>query len=137
MSSIGHNSLWSGRRSGLLEAGIYLTPHFYKAWGYSDWFSGQRTVLMCAVKLGKVIDSKDCVQHAPDCDKHPWETRCLKQCNYLQPNASNIRRLGAHTAAAFSGPHPGAWSGRLNFSEYCVYDEKRVLPLFVLVFEPI
>jgi len=137
VSSIGHNSLEVRGSHCLLGAGIYL-GNFDKAWMFSGgWGSnGYRTTLLCATKLGKVLDSNNSASHAPTCKRlrSPWGS-CDKECKYIKPNASNVRSRGFDSAAAGRGYHPGAHGSRLIHSEYCAYDAERVLPLYVCVFK--
>ncbi|MHA2066251.1 MAG: hypothetical protein ACXABY_17905 [Candidatus Thorarchaeota archaeon] len=141
ITNIGHNNLEVRGSWCLLGAGIYLAPSFGKAWGFSGYHRSLRTVLLCATKLGKVLDSKNCVTHIEGCDKvlkrrsGLWgKLQCNPKCKWHKPNAQNVRNLGFDSAAANRGYHPGAHSRNLLHTEYCSYDSARVLPLYVLVF---
>jgi len=141
LNNIAHNNLEVRGGWGLLGAGIYLAPTFNKAWGFSGWHSSYKTVLICATKLGKVLDSRDCVTHIPGCDKttvrNLWgRAKCNPKCKWHKPNASNVRGMSFDSAAANRGYHPGAYGGNLIHTEYCTYNADRVLPLYVLVFAP-
>lgn len=144
ISSIGHESLHVRGTYCMLGAGIYLAPDFSKAWGFSGW-SDYSTVLLCAAKLGKVLDTKDCVRHADDCGKKtsipparwpvgvPWG-KCSKDCKWVKPQAEVVHKMGYDTASAGRGFHPGARGGSLLHDEYCCYKREQVLPLYALVF---
>jgi hypothetical protein len=118
ISSIAHHGMRLGR-SGLLGAGIYTTPHFFKAWGFTGYYSGgYRTILFCAVRLGNV-----------------WDTNKFRSEKVRKPTASLCHQNGCDTSFAGAGKHLTAWRGSLTYSEYCCYDEAQVKPLYALVFK--
>lgn len=98
------------RHSGLLGRGIYLAPDFDKAWNYSGW--KERIILLCDVRLGKVMDSN----------------KLAKSAEFETLNG------GYHTAFHGAGKSKRAWGGRTRFSEYCVYEPIQVCPRYLLVF---
>lgn len=105
---------------GYLGSGIYLTPDFAKAWGYTGWgrYIGSdgsycKSVLLCAARTGKV-----------------WKDAA----NVSIRNRKECRKMGFDTAFAGSGANPTAYAGRLRYSEYCFYRDEQVLPLYVITF---
>jgi len=133
VSAIAHNNLEVRGAYCLMGAGIYLAPDFAKAWNYTGGRYTTRTVLLCAVRLGKVWRAYTCKKA-----KVGWRSQCDdKACECKKkPNATICRANGGDTAMTGSGAYTTAWGGRIRFGEYAVYDAQQVLPVYAICFDP-
>lgn len=141
VSSIAHNNLEVRGAHCLMGAGIYLAPDFEKSWNYSGggWHNRNvtRTVLLCAVRLGKVWKAYTCIK-TPAERGSIWKKQCDdKACDCKKrPNADICKTNGCDTAMMGAGGYTTAWGGRIRLGEYAVYDARQVLPLYAICFDP-
>lgn len=117
VNSIARESLRAST-GGLLGPGVYLAPEQCKAFNYTG-MGPYRMMFYCAVKLGRpdAVD-RDTGQH--DTGQHD----------------AKAWRGGDHKYAN-AGAFQAAWSGSLNYAEYCVRDPSRVLPVVLLVYKDV